>query len=204
VSALQKAIRRSQPEPAVYWGFELWKSGYDNWAWSRMREIASEDIGIADRTLPANLAALEETSRLENKKKGGSAGALQFVQAVLLLATAEKSRLVALMAIVNDSDHAPRLEIPDEALDKHTRRGRALGRGFDHFINEAAKLEDPPSESEINRLEGSFRRCRIAIGEKAPDLPSNPWKANGKDDAPVDSWLPDEEPKGDVQEEMPI
>ena len=36
----------------------------------------------------------------------------------------------------------PPLDIPDEALDKHTERGRRLRRGHDHFWNEGAKIEN--------------------------------------------------------------
>jgi replication-associated recombination protein RarA len=207
VSALQKAIRRSQPAAAVYWGYELWNSGYDNWAWSRLREIASEDIGIADRGLPANLAELERVSKAEAKKKPG-AGKLQFVHAVLLLATAEKSRLVALMTIVNDSDHHERLEIPDEALDRHTRRGRAMGRGFEHFIEEAARIVQP-QDARLDRLpelEADYRSQRIAVAENAKEnLPKNPWRRKADHPGVEESWLPeDREPNGDVQEEMSV
>ena len=34
-------------------------------------------------------------------------------------------------------------DIPDEALDRHTRRGRMKGRGLDHFLKHGAKLVGP-------------------------------------------------------------
>lgn len=37
----------------------------------------------------------------------------------------------------------PNKPIPDIALDKHARAGRAMGRGFDHFFKEGAKLVNP-------------------------------------------------------------
>ena len=46
-------------------------------------------------------------------------------------------------------------DIPDWALDKHTKRGKALGRGLDHFRNEGAKLapeaQKDPYEDEAYR-----------------------------------------------------
>jgi len=41
---------------------------------------------------------------------------------------------------------------PDYALDMHTMRGRKMGRGYEHFFNEGAKLanqalEDPYEKS---------------------------------------------------------
>ena len=41
-------------------------------------------------------------------------------------------------------DFAP--TIPDYALDMHTMRGKAMGRGLDHFRKEGAKLVPPPTE----------------------------------------------------------
>ena len=47
--------------------------------------------------------------------------------------------------------------IPDYALDMHTIRGKAMGRGLDHFRKEGAKLVPPPTaddpyEDEAYRL----------------------------------------------------
>ena len=47
--------------------------------------------------------------------------------------------------------------IPDYALDMHTIRGKAMGRGLDHFRKEGAKLVPPPTaddpyEGEAYRL----------------------------------------------------
>ena len=41
-------------------------------------------------------------------------------------------------------DFAP--TIPDYALDMHTMKGKAMGRGLDHFRKEGAKLVPPPTE----------------------------------------------------------
>ena len=47
--------------------------------------------------------------------------------------------------------------IPDYALDMHTMKGKAMGRGLDHFRKEGAKLVPPPTaddpyEDEAYRL----------------------------------------------------
>jgi hypothetical protein len=36
--------------------------------------------------------------------------------------------------------------IPDYALDMHSMKGKAMGRGLDHFRKEGAKLIPPPTE----------------------------------------------------------
>jgi hypothetical protein len=52
-------------------------------------------------------------------------------------------------------DFAP--TIPDYALDMHTMKGKAMGRGLDHFRKKGAKLIPPPTaddpyEDEAYRL----------------------------------------------------
>jgi hypothetical protein len=47
--------------------------------------------------------------------------------------------------------------IPDYALDMYTMKGKAMGRGLDHFRSEGAKLVPPPTaddpyEAEAYRL----------------------------------------------------
>jgi len=37
-------------------------------------------------------------------------------------------------------------EVPDWALDMHTMKGKAMGRGLDHFRKEGARLIPPPTE----------------------------------------------------------
>ncbi len=173
VSALQKAIRRSQVKEAVYWGFELWNSQYDNWAWARMHTICSEDIGPADRYLPATLAALE--TRSKSQKAKGKGGGMEFVHALILLASAQKSRIACYMVLEAASDHQERLEIPDEALDQHTRRGLKMGRGYEHFITEAARLVQPDTV-DLTELEAEAKDHLIRQCEGEPDLPHNPWR----------------------------
>jgi hypothetical protein len=218
VSAMQKAIRRSQPKDAVYWSLELWRSGYDNWAWARLNEILSEDIGPADRDLPATMKALEETSKWEKKKKNG--GGLQFVHAVLLMATANKSRIVDWLLMEITSPNATRLEIPDAALDRHTRRGLRMGRDWSHFMVHGARLLDPDQaaalegqpnmEAWLEQLDReSERHFELRMGLEPGELPpENLWAKRGPSDA--ESWLPptppadDEEAKeGEAQEQLP-
>ena len=58
-------------------------------------------------------------------------------------------------------DYAP--EIPDYALDMHTMKGKAMGRGLDHFREAGAKLAPPPTgddpfQAEAYRLWAIKRR----------------------------------------------
>jgi replication-associated recombination protein RarA len=141
VSAMQKAIRRSQPQQAVYWAMELYGSGHQTWMWNRLQEILSEDIGPADRYLPATIYALRETS--DSKRKKHKWGGMEATHAVILMATAEKNGIACFMSMVASEDYHERFEIPDEAKDMHTRAGRKMGRGVDHFIEEGARKVQP-------------------------------------------------------------
>jgi hypothetical protein len=185
VSALQKAIRRSDTDAAVYWGMELWKSGNQTWAWNRLREILSEDIGPADRYLPATFEALRKSGQDEEKRKSGGGG-LQFTHAVILLATAEKNRVVAQAFIHHSSNNVERREIPDEALDRHTRRGRQMGRGLDHFLKEAARVIPPPKPlaDHFWTLHDHYIGLRMKRVRKEPGVPNNPWVDPSKAKAP--------------------
>ncbi len=135
-SALQKAIRRREEENALYWAGELIRSNREQILWDRLRIIASEDVGLAAPV--AGTIRLLYENWMDFKLDG--ARFLFITHAVLLLVRAPKSRIVdnAYYAVVKPSE--PRREVPDEALDKHTARGRNMGRGYAHFFDVGAKL----------------------------------------------------------------
>jgi hypothetical protein len=59
---------------------------------------------------------------------------------VPVLARAQTSRLVDSALVASYQGERPRREIPDYALDMHTKAGRALGRGAAHFYEEGAVI----------------------------------------------------------------
>ena len=142
-SAFQKCIRRGMEEDAMYWTVELFNSGYDEYLWKRVRIITSEDIGLANPTLPAVIASLY-SSYLEQKKKKDTKHQperLFITHAVLLLARSEKSRVVDHALLYFWSNHyCVSKQIPSFAYDIHTKEGRRLGFGIDHFFKESTRL----------------------------------------------------------------
>lgn len=143
-SALQKSIRRGLEEDALYWAAEFCKARPNN-LWKRLRVIASEDVGIASPSAALTVRALYENWL----KKGEDEGLLYVTHAVLVLVHAKKSRLVDHATIAafapKENGHKSllaRREVPDYAVDKHTERGRKLGRGFAHFFDVGAVLEN--------------------------------------------------------------
>ncbi len=156
-SAFQKAIRRGDEDAAMHWMIELYEfnrnpkpSRYDEYLWKRIRIIVSEDIGLAEPNLPAVIEALYLCYKDQKKKdiaNGGKHGAqrLQLTHAVLLLVRAKKSRLVdnALGTYWDRwKGNGHEMKIPDYALDKHTQKGKSMGRGYEHFFTEGVKLEN--------------------------------------------------------------
>lgn len=142
-SALQKAIRRGNEREALFWASELDLAGYGNYVWKRLRIIASEDVGLADTETVIAVRALNENWLEAKKQKTGDSGHQLFLaHAVCLLARAEKSGIVvhAVMAIWLGDRQEIAMEIPDHALDMHTARGRRMGRGKKHFLEEAGLL----------------------------------------------------------------
>jgi replication-associated recombination protein RarA len=147
-SAMQKAIRRNDPKLAGYWAIELFESGYAKYVWMRLLTVSAEDChGIVTK----EIYALYESWEMANSRKKGS-GRVFISKAVILLSCAPKSR---------DADHLTNLiydanavdidqlqsdivaarnsviEIPEYALDCHTRRGRLGGaKKADFFIEE--------------------------------------------------------------------
>lgn len=165
VSALQKCIRRGLEEDACYWALELHESGLGGWAWKRLRIICSEDVGLAWPEGPAVIRALYDNFVDATKKRGakGTGERLFLIHAVMLLAQAPKSRRVdsAVLYLVRDDS---RRDIPDVALDRHTQKGRRMGRGFDHFFEEGTWLANASSNVDDPYLE----RAREAI-ERHPE-----------------------------------
>lgn len=141
-SALQKSIRRGLSDDALFWATELDLAGYPEYVWKRLKIVASEDVGLASPETSLLIHSLY-SSWVDQRKKKDERHAperLFIVHAVLALAAAPKSRMIdhALIAMYE----APRggRSIPDFALDKHTARGRKLGRAWEHFWKEGAVL----------------------------------------------------------------
>jgi replication-associated recombination protein RarA len=142
-SALQKAIRRGDEDAALFWATELDKSGYGEYVFKRLKIIASEDIGLGEVRCSLLVESLHRNWVDQRKKKDGTnSEALFLVHAVLLCVRAKKSRMVDHACCVYYNNANDRREVPDFALDKHTLRGKKMGRGFEHFFSAGAKLEN--------------------------------------------------------------
>jgi replication-associated recombination protein RarA len=140
LSAMQKSIRRAKEEDAGRFFFELAESSAVHIAVNRLKVIAHEDVGLGDVSLALYaLRCIDDAKYLIKVKNDG--WRLAAANAIMALCRANKSREADHFQCVargrNDKNLA---EIPDYAYDKHTRKGKSLGRGIDHFRKEASLL----------------------------------------------------------------
>ncbi len=161
LSALQKCIRRGDEDGALFWGTELFLYGAAPHAWSRLVIIASEDVGMADPLMHLKITVLRHGwLETEKDQRINGKGRLFFVQAILMLVRAPKSRCVDNAGICYCEGPRPVREIPDFALDKHTGTGKELGRGWEHFFSEGTQLANELGDDPYRDTARSIRSKR--------------------------------------------
>ena len=172
ISALQKDIRRSNEEEALYWAMELLPR-FEMYLWRRLLVICNEDIGLGAPSVLVQLPALR--AQFFEFRELGKDGTCRLIlaNAIMLMCRAPKARTadhlqrVVTQQWMEDHRSGQMREIPDYALDKHTARGKNLGRGgFDFWVDVGCYLE---------------RKADVAdpYAERAQAL----WRA-GQNDAP--------------------
>jgi replication-associated recombination protein RarA len=151
ISAMQKAIRRGMEREAMELAVELLHSGkaFHSMVCNRLEVICHEDLDtLATPHVFPFVAASLAASRERYTKSIGEAR-LMVGNAIRLMCRSPKSRAgchfaaaIGLRSMLEG--FVP--TIPDWALDQHTMRGKAMGRGLDHFRKEGARLVPPPTE----------------------------------------------------------
>ncbi|HAL44809.1 MAG: hypothetical protein A2Y12_01275 [Planctomycetes bacterium GWF2_42_9] len=141
ISALQKCVRRAMTEEAGYWFFNLCEMGQFGFAINRLKITAHEDIGVNDiQAVMFALRSIDDARELYKAKNDG--WRVPASNAIIALCQANKGReadnfqAICRGRVIKN----PNIEVPDFAFDKHTIKGRKMGRGFKHFFDEAAKL----------------------------------------------------------------
>ncbi|OUP09525.1 hypothetical protein [Collinsella sp. An2] len=166
VSALQKCIRRSKEEDAVRFAYELYITSpvLLEKVWSRLVSISVEDIGFG------NLNAAVYINNLNQMRKGYPYDDVDqpmfFVHAIRILCASEKDRSTDFLKniVIKTAAMGQVPEVPDIALDKHTRRGREMGRDSRQFYEEGC-LVFPQAE-----VDNDYRaRYGEVLKEYSPD-----------------------------------
>ena len=162
VSAMQKAIRRGLEREAMEFAVELMHTSkaFHSMVCNRLEVICHEDLDTlaAPHVFPFVAASLAQSRERYSKSIGEAR--LMVGNCIRMMCRSPKSRAgchfaaaIGLRSMLED--FAP--TIPDYALDMHTMKGKAMGRGLDHFRSEGAKLVPPPTaddpyEDEAYRL----------------------------------------------------
>jgi putative ATPase len=126
ISALQKSIRGSDPQAALYWLARMLEGGEDPlYLARRLMRIASEDIGLADpQALVQAVAAKEAVHFL-----GMPEASVALCQATVYLATAPKSNSLetAYIAAREDAARTSHLKAPLAIRNAPTKLMKELG-----------------------------------------------------------------------------
>ncbi len=126
-SALHKHVRAGRIEQSIRAAIELARTDADHESmlWNRLRVMAAEDIGLADPNAPAIVYALWQSA--EAAPPAAYDRLVFAAQAAGYLASSPKDPTpVEIMQVVLHEELTP--DIPDAAIDIHTKRGQLLGR----------------------------------------------------------------------------
>jgi replication-associated recombination protein RarA len=143
ISALQKSVRRGLVDNALLLGWEMYVTSpeMEEMLWSRLCVISVEDVGLGNPTAPILAQSLFEMHKRYPRPQHDRF--LFAAHLIRVLATGKKDRTTDDM--VNWAKHSISLgeslpEVPDFALDMHTRRGEEMGRDYRYFLEEASKV----------------------------------------------------------------
>ena len=165
VSAMQKAIRRGLERDAMEVAVELMHTSkaYHSMVCNRLEVICHEDLDTlaAPHVVPFVATALAQSRERYTKSIGEAR--LMVGNVIRMMCRSPKSRAgyhfsaaIGLRSMLED--FAP--TIPDFALDMHSMKGNAMGRGLDHFRKEGARLMPEPTEPDLY-IEEAYRLWAI-------------------------------------------
>jgi replication-associated recombination protein RarA len=144
ISSLQKEIRRGHTENAALLAYEMLTTSpeMEAYLWHRLQVISVEDVGYGNLQAPVLIETLFQMHQRIPRPRGDRY--LYAIHAVRVLCQSQKERgsdelLNWISRMVEEQGMLP--QIPNYALDMHTRRGQEMGRDYSHFLNEASRVE---------------------------------------------------------------
>ena len=142
ISALQKSIRKGKERAAVEFAYEMYISSpmMEEKLWRRLLAISVEDIGMGNPQAPILINSLNQIRREFEYNEADRA--MMFVHAIRYLCESTKDRSSDLLKniVIKNFELGYIPSIPDYALDKHTTRGRKMGRDSMHFLEVDSKV----------------------------------------------------------------
>jgi replication-associated recombination protein RarA len=154
ISAMQKAIRRGMEREAMEFACELihTSKAFHTMVCNRLEVICHEDLDTSAAPWIVPFVATATAQSKDRYSKSIGEARLMIGNCIRLMCRSPKSRAGCHFAAVIGlrsmlEDFAP--TIPDYALDMHTMKGKAMGRGLDHFREEGGKLVPEPTEPDL-------------------------------------------------------
>lgn len=142
ISCLQKSIRRAMVEEACSYAYEMYITSPQllEKLWRRLLTISVEDIGFGNLEAAVHVNTLNEMRKNFPYDDGDQP--MFFIHAIRILCESTKDRSSDYLKniIIKGFAMGKKPEIMDVALDKHTKRGKEMGRGSKHFFEEATKV----------------------------------------------------------------
>ena len=142
ISGLQKSIRRSMTELACRYAYELYTTSpvLLEKLWSRLLTISVEDVGFGNLDAARHMYVLNQMRK--EYAYDDPDQPMYFIHAIRILCSCQKDRSSDFLKniVIKTAAMGEVPEIIDLALDKHTKRGKAMGRDSKHFFNEACKV----------------------------------------------------------------
>jgi len=166
ISALQKCLRRGMLDNVLLLAWEMYLTSpeLEEMLWSRLCVISVEDVGAGNLDAPILVETLYQMH--QRYPRPGHDRFLFAAHAIRVMATGEKDRTSDDM--VNWARHSVELgeqlpEIPDVALDMHTRRGEEMGRDYRYFMEEASRVV--PEIKDRNQKYRDWIMAALAAGK---------------------------------------
>ncbi|MDR3476304.1 MAG: AAA family ATPase [Devosia sp.] len=143
ISALQKSLRRGLVDNALLLGWEMYLTSaeLEEMLWSRLCVISVEDVGLGNPSAPVLVETLYQMHQRYPRPQHDRF--LFAAHAIRVMGAGNKDRTTDDMVNWAKQSMAlgeARPEIPDVALDMHTRRGQEMGRDYLFFMREASRV----------------------------------------------------------------
>ena len=157
MSAMQKFIRRSMEKEALWCFYELEACNLYSIASNRLAVIVYEDCGMANPDLCNSIHGhIEQMNKWY--KAGNGAWRLVLGNIILQACRGKKSRIadhfVCGVAAMRVNGYVVNLEDYESFVyDMHTQRGKKLGRGSEHFRDEASRIIESTETTDYADLE---------------------------------------------------
>lgn len=144
MSAMQKFLRRSMEKEAIFCFLEMEASGMYPHIRNRLMTVVYEDVGMSNpglvNSINGHISAMNEYYKSNN-----GAWRLVLSYIVLEICRGKKDRTTDhfVCSVCNEMALGYKLNLDDYAdfvYDMHTRKGKELGRGMEHFDKVASKI----------------------------------------------------------------